>query len=134
MTGDRAAPLVWGLSISAAAFLAVLLGVYDVGWGVALSFPAATLILSVGTLRERRDAVLPMVLRAVVGATIGFTAATIVMTLHGLSGGPETAQVTAFREAIWRRWVVMPGLIPLGVYALISHRRSRPLEGEGDPT
>jgi predicted branched-subunit amino acid permease len=123
-------PLVWGVSTSTGILVATLLGLYQPGWGVVLSFPAATLIISVGTLREREDVVLPMTLRGILGATLGFVGASVAVSLHALWGSAADPEVLAsLKRLLAIRWGVMLSLVPLGIYSLFARRRTRHLEG-----
>lgn len=128
-------PLTWGVGVALGALVAVLLGPYVPGWGVALAVPAATLFFSLAVWVNPADALAAAILRATVALTVGFLATTIPLTLAWVAASPENAlelrlTVAAETEADARRqltimWAVLPSAAPLGALAL--HRRRRTL-------
>lgn len=126
MSPRRWVPLAWGLGGSTGLLVAVFLGVYDPGWGVVLSFPAATLVIAVGVLREPDDETLPIVLRALLAATLGFLVCTSALTLDSVAavaaaGGEPSIGI----DGLLVRYAVLGSLAPLAIAALVVRRRRR---------
>jgi hypothetical protein len=114
--------LAWTLGTSIGAAAGVMLGPYDIGWGVALAFPALLAVLSIGALREG-ESLLLTALRAALGMTIGFAAATIPVTLVSLGDIRDPRIAGDLRAILAPRWAVMLSLVPLGAWALARRHR-----------
>ena len=125
-------PLAWGFGLGLGAALALGLGAYAPSWGMALAFPAVTLLFSGGALKEDDGDEMRNLLRFAVGFTVAFLAVNAPLTWIGLGelaaragDDPETgARVILVRQAVLARWAVISLGIPGGA-ATLWVRRSR---------
>jgi hypothetical protein len=108
--------------------LALSLGPLALRWGIALAFPAATLLLAFGAMGERREE-LTHVLRFAMALTTGFLVASGLEAEWALRPhleGQRAPQAAAVLAALPMRYLVASLALPIGGAALLARARRAP--------
>ncbi|HJL19256.1 MAG TPA: hypothetical protein RMH99_26565 [Sandaracinaceae bacterium LLY-WYZ-13_1] len=134
MRHAKEAALAWSIGVGLGAAVALLLGPHAPSWGMALAFPAASLLLSAGAWLERDGGrEMAHVLRSGLGFTVGFLLVTAPITWMGIARMIEIAaaaeldtvraQARNVRGALLVRWAVASAALLPGVTALTLRRQ-----------